>query len=380
MIEIDGDRGGGGGQVLRSALALSLVTSKPFHIVNIRARRTRPGLMRPHLAAVLAAVEVGKAEVAGAEVSSRELVFRPGAVRPGEHHFSVGTAGSTTLVFQTVFPALALAERPSTLVLEGGTHNPLAPTFEFIDRVYLPLVGRMGPQCAATLEKPGFYPAGGGRWQAEIQPSPSFARLELESRGQVRNHRAIALVSRLPRTIGERELATLQAQLGWPSTSGSVESVRDAVGPGNVVWAEVESEHVTELFEDAAELGKRQGVTDAEGRRQPALRRLGAGLRQCAEVAPARRLARCGPAASRLAGLTIGADASWLSGRAQGIIRSSQSRMTKDLTSPSKMKASCFTNASAAARVRKMAMLPRSEKGPTPMTSPRAVKASSTAL
>jgi RNA 3'-terminal phosphate cyclase (ATP) len=248
MIEIDGSRGEGGGQVLRSALALSLVTGKPFRMVNIRAGRQRPGLMRQHLTAVLAASEVGKAQVTGAEVGSCALTFQPGAVRPGDYHFSVGTAGSTTLVFQTVFPALALAAGRSTMVLDGGTHNPFAPTFEFLERVYLPLVARMGPQCTATLERPGFYPAGGGRFRVEITPAPSFGRLELLERGEVRKRRAVALVALLPRTIGQREVETLQALLGWESSCCQVESVRDAVGPGNVVWAEVESEHVTELF------------------------------------------------------------------------------------------------------------------------------------
>ncbi|HSB21375.1 MAG TPA: RNA 3'-terminal phosphate cyclase [Anaeromyxobacteraceae bacterium] len=248
MLEIDGARGEGGGQVLRSALSLSLVTGVPFRIVAIRAGRRRPGLMRQHLTAVQAAAEVGAARVSGADLGSRELTFRPGAVRSGEHHFSVGTAGSATLVFQTIFPALALARGRSTVAIEGGTHNPAAPTFDFLADVFLPLVGRMGPRCRAVLERPGFAPAGGGRLRVDIQPVPELGRLELPERGAIRALRATALVARLPRTIAERELKEIRDRLGWEPGWLAVEPVQGSIGPGNVVSARVESEHVTELF------------------------------------------------------------------------------------------------------------------------------------
>jgi RNA 3'-terminal phosphate cyclase (ATP) len=248
MLEIDGARGEGGGQILRSSLALSLVAGVPFRIVNIRAGRRRTGLMRQHLTAVQAAAAVGAARVSGAEIGSLELTFRPGVVRPGEHHFSVGTAGSTTLVFQTIFPALALASGRSTVVIEGGTHNPAAPTFDFLARVFLPLIARMGPQCRAVLERPGFHPAGGGRFRVDIQPVPAFGSLELPERGQVRSRRATAVVARLPRTIAERELKQIRDRLGWHPEWLAIESVQDSIGPGNVVSAQIDSEHVTELF------------------------------------------------------------------------------------------------------------------------------------
>src|SRR5438067_13764949 len=127
LLTIDGSRGEGGGQVLRTSLALSLITGRPFRIAKIRAGRERPGLMRQHLTAVRAAAEVSRAEVAGAAVGSQEVTFRPGPVAAGSYTFSVGTAGSATLVFETVLPALALAGGPSTVALEGGTHNPHAP-------------------------------------------------------------------------------------------------------------------------------------------------------------------------------------------------------------------------------------------------------------
>jgi RNA 3'-terminal phosphate cyclase (ATP) len=161
MLTIDGSQSEGGGQVLRSSLALSLVTGRPFAIENIRAGRKKPGLLRQHLTAVLAAAEVSAAEVEGAALASRRLLFRPGRVRAGDYAFRVGTAGSATLVLQTVLPALLLAEGESTLTLEGGTHNPMAPPVDFLENAYLPLVNRLGPRVKVQLVRPGFYPAGG---------------------------------------------------------------------------------------------------------------------------------------------------------------------------------------------------------------------------
>lgn len=254
-LEIDGARGEGGGQILRSSLALSLVTGTPFRIVNIRAGRKRPGLMRQHLTAVQAAAAVGQARVAGADVGSRELTFEPKAVRAGEYQFSVGTAGSATLVFQTVFPALALAAGRSTVAVEGGTHNPMAPPFDFLARAFLPLVARMGPRCEVVLERPGFFPAGGGRFRATIDPAAGFGRLDLRERGAIRGRRATASVAMLPRSIAERELEQVRERLNWDESALRIESIAKAVGPGNAVTVEIESEHLTELFTGFGERG-----------------------------------------------------------------------------------------------------------------------------
>jgi len=248
MLEIDGARREGGGQILRSSLALSLVTGTPFRIVNIRARRRQPGLMRQHLTAVSAAAEVGQARVTGAEIGSRELAFQPGHPRSGEYHFSVGSAGSATLVFQTVFPVLALAKGSSTVTVEGGTHNPMAPPFEFLARAFLPLVDRMGPRCTSVLEQPGFYPAGGGRFRVAIEPTQNFGPLLLPERGAIRARRATAVLAQLGRTIAERELKQIQDRLGWETSACHIEHARNAIGKGNVVSVEIESEHATELF------------------------------------------------------------------------------------------------------------------------------------
>jgi RNA 3'-terminal phosphate cyclase (ATP) len=249
MITIDGSRGEGGGQILRTSLALSLVTGKPFHMERIRARRPKPGLRRQHLTAVLAAAEVGQAEVEGAEIESREIVFAPGEVRPGEYRFDVGTAGSTTLVLQTVLPALMIAGGPSRLTILGGTHNIHAPPVDFLQRAFLPLVARIGPKVHVTLERPGFYPLGGGCIRVEIEPrpGPQLRRLDLVERGRIVRREARGVVSKLPMHIAEREVDVVRRRMSWPAESVSTREV-ESVGPGNVVTVEIQSEHVTEVF------------------------------------------------------------------------------------------------------------------------------------
>ena len=153
MITIDGSQGEGGGQILRTSLALSLVTGQPFRMERIRARRQKPGLLRQHLTAVEAAEAVGCADVTGAVLGSQTLGFTPGPVTHGNYRFAVGTAGSATLVLQTVLPALLIASGPSTLTLEGGTHNPLAPPFDFLARCFMPLEHLQGNTIVQILLK-----------------------------------------------------------------------------------------------------------------------------------------------------------------------------------------------------------------------------------
>jgi RNA 3'-terminal phosphate cyclase (ATP) len=254
LISIDGSFGEGGGQILRTSLALSLVTGRPFCIERIRAARKKPGLLQQHLTAVRAATAIGQATVEGAEIGSRELTFIPGQVCPGEYRFAVGTAGSATLVMQTVLPALLTASGPSQLRLEGGTHNPWAPPFDFLDKAFLPLVGRMGPKVEATLERYGFFPAGGGRVVVRIQPQAPLQRIDLLERGRIEEHSVRAVVARLPRHIAEREADTARRKLGWDAKSVQVDEV-DSNGPGNCVTIEVRSRHVTEVFTGFGQVG-----------------------------------------------------------------------------------------------------------------------------
>lgn len=248
MITIDGSQGEGGGQILRTALALSLVTGQAFRIEHVRAGRKKPGLLRQHLTAVEAAARTGNAQTEGAEIGSLKLTFMPGKVTPGDYSFAVGTAGSATLVLQTVLPALMLAPEPSTLFLEGGTHNPFAPPFDFLTKTFLPVLNRMGPTVTAVLERPGFYPAGGGRFQVSIQPVEKLRPIELLARGEVKAKRARILLAHLPDEIGERQARMLHNKLNWPEEAVEIVRVKNSAGPGNVVMAEVESGAVCEVF------------------------------------------------------------------------------------------------------------------------------------
>ena len=166
--------------MLRSALSLSLMTGQPFHMVNIRGMRQKSGLKRQHLACVKAALEIGNGSADGAEIFSRELIFHPGEVQAGEYHIQIGGAGSTSLVAQTLLPVLAGLDQPSRLIVEGGTHNPMAPSYDFLARCFLPYLKEMGYQVAAKMERVGFAPAGGGRVEIEIFPAEALTPLRYE--------------------------------------------------------------------------------------------------------------------------------------------------------------------------------------------------------
>lgn len=254
-IRIDGSYGEGGGQILRTALSLSLVTGKSFRIDRIRAGRQKPGLLRQHLTSVLAVAEVGQAKVEGAVLGSQELSFEPGRVRAGDYKFAVGTAGSGTLVFQTILPALMFAEGPSRVVIEGGTHNEMAPPFPFLARTFLPLLERMGPKVELQLERHGFYPAGGGRFRATIQPVEALKPLRLGARGEITGRKVRATVANLPRHIAEREVETASGLLNWGAETHAVEPHCESNGPGNIVMVEIGSGEVTEIFSAFGKLG-----------------------------------------------------------------------------------------------------------------------------
>jgi RNA 3'-terminal phosphate cyclase (ATP) len=254
MIEIDGSAGEGGGQIIRSSLALSLVTSQPIMLRNIRAKRKNTGLARQHLVAVQAAAEISRAELRGAALHSSQLYFAPGPVAAGDYRFSIGTAGSSTLVLQTILAPLLLAAEPSTLVIEGGTHNPLAPPADFLIRTYAPLVRQLGPGLQIELDRHGFYPAGGGRLRVRIEPAAEFRPLTLLERGKPLRQRGRALVANLPLAIAKRECQELRRQSGWAKEWLRGEEVA-ASGPGNVVLLELEFEHVTEVFAACGERG-----------------------------------------------------------------------------------------------------------------------------
>jgi RNA 3'-terminal phosphate cyclase (ATP) len=245
MLEIDGSFGEGGGQILRTSLALSLITQTPFRIVNIRKNRSKPGLRRQHLTAVRAAARIGNAELTGDVLNSNGLAFKPGRVHGGEYDFDIGSAGSTTLVFQTVLPALLLAREASVLTFTGGTHNHGGPPWDFVSRVFHPAIAAMGATLYIDLQRHGFAPGGEGRWSARIQPS-RLTPLTLHTRGALRTRDVRALVSNLPITVADRELATVRRHLSWPGEAMHAHVV-EATGPGNIVLIAADYTHVSEL-------------------------------------------------------------------------------------------------------------------------------------
>ena len=262
-VQLDGAAGEGGGQILRTALALSLVTGRPFRIVNIRAGRAKPGLLRQHLTAVRAAVEVGDGVCDGAEIGSGELVFRPGTVRAGDYRFAVGTAGSTTLVLQTVLPALALAAGPSRLVLEGGTHNPLAPPFDFLARTFLPVFNRFGPAVEATLVRAGFYPAGGGQIDVTVVPAARLCPVEVLSWEAGGGRRVVAHTAGVPPSVAERAFAQVDKRLRWGREVCETVEHPAQHGQGFVLTGEVASGSHVEVFTGFGERGVRaEAVAD----------------------------------------------------------------------------------------------------------------------
>lgn len=247
-IKLDGTYGEGGGQILRSALTLSMITQKPFEIENIRGKRAKPGLLRQHLTAVKASQEICSASVKGANLGSGNLHFTPGRIRSGSYRFSVGSAGSSMLVLQTILPALIFGKEKSEIVLEGGTHNPFAPTFHFLRDVYIPAIKKIGIDIDINLEKYGFYPAGGGRAKVLINPVKKVKKLNLLKRGAIRELTSISILSNLPEKIGIREVNKADQLLqSIAKINKKVETV-NSPGPGNVFLTKVVCDNITETF------------------------------------------------------------------------------------------------------------------------------------
>ncbi len=295
MIHLNGATGEGGGQILRTALALSICTGQPFRIEQIRAKHSKPGLMRQHLMCVNAAQQISNAEVSGAAIGSQTLEFAPSQVTSGNYRFAIDGAGSTTLVLQTVLPPLLMADSPSEITLVGGTHNPMAPPFQFIERAF----GRMVNACTAAplstggrgaggegdadlrrqaslsdsrspspqpspsggegafglaLNRHGFYPAGGGEIVATITPQPLMP-LHLHERGELRAAYAEVVVAGVSSSVAERELATLGKLMNWSGEQLRRVAARQNEGPGNALIATLEFENVTEVFMQLGEQG-----------------------------------------------------------------------------------------------------------------------------
>jgi RNA 3'-terminal phosphate cyclase (ATP) len=255
MIIIDGSEGEGGGQVVRNSCALAIATGTPVRITNVRAKREKPGLMRQHVTAIEAAAVIAQAEVRGLAVGSSQIEFHPGRVVPGDYHFAVGTAGSTGLVLQTVLMPLAMADAPSRLVLEGGTHNMLAPPFDFIARSFLPIISRMGPKVSARLVRHGFYPCGGGRIEVEIEPAP-LQPIAALARGAVRAVSGQVLFAGIEAGVAQRIIDRARQDLpDWPPLALDIAALPGDQGPGLILMLAAEHEQVTELVSGFGKLG-----------------------------------------------------------------------------------------------------------------------------
>jgi len=256
MIIIDGTTGEGGGQVLRTALSLSAITGKPFVINNIRGKRSKPGLRQQHLTCVEAAAEICNAVVDGGRIGSSVLTFRPDKhVIPGRYSWDIGTAGSTTLVLQTVLPVLVMADRTSHVKITGGTHNPMAPPLDFIQQSFLPLLAAMGFSFEVKLTRYGFYPRGGGIIEARIKERTKGRALFLNKRARLTRVRAFVLNSGLPTHIVRREKKILVDSGLFESSAIEVLQPRSGQ-TGNVVWAIVEYGALRCVFTGFGQKGK----------------------------------------------------------------------------------------------------------------------------
>lgn len=254
MLTIDGSFGEGGGQILRTSLAMSLISGTAVQLIRIRANRDKPGLRQQHLTCVQAAAKIGDATVEGARVGSSEIIFQPKTVKAGEYTFAIGTAGSTSLVFQTVLPPLLLAPGTSTLRFEGGTHNEKAPPFDFVKNTFVPVLQKLGAKIEVELERHGFYPRGGGAFTAVIEGGAKLSPIELLERAPNFKESARALVVGLPSSIADRELNVVKNKLGIGTHER--ELVDRGPSPGNALFIEAELGTHREVFTGFGEKGK----------------------------------------------------------------------------------------------------------------------------
>jgi len=257
-IEIDGSFGEGGGQILRTALSLSLLTGKGFRIYNLRAKRAKSGLRAQHLSAVKSAVKISGSKVSGDEIGSKEIIFSPERAKPGRYKIDIGTAGSTALVFQTLLPVLLCLDQESELTLKGGTHNPKSPCFDFLKECFLPLLSQLGIKVEAKLLSYGFYPKGGGEVHFKIYPWKREGKyLQLSEPADWEGPSAEILLANLAGHIAERERAELVKRLGISPERVQFNFLSSEFGPGNVILLRYFNKERSEIFTGYGERGKR---------------------------------------------------------------------------------------------------------------------------
>jgi RNA 3'-terminal phosphate cyclase (ATP) len=257
VLTIDGSYGEGGGQIVRTALALSAILDRPVELVNIRAGRKNPGLRPQHLASVRALAQMTGAHVRGAELGSSALHFIPGLISGGSHRVEIGTAGAVSLVFQMLLAPLGFAKTPSRLTLSGGTHVPWSPPSPYLSEVFLPIAAKAGLIATWEVERAGFYPRGGGEVQAAVKPITALAPLDLSDRGKLLRIRAISAVAGLPRRIAERQADQVSRRLGNAGYEVEIEIAElEASCPGDTLFVWAEFEHSRAGFGTLGERGK----------------------------------------------------------------------------------------------------------------------------
>jgi len=269
MIRIDGSHGEGGGQVLRSALSLSAVTGIPFTIRSIRANRPKPGLRPQHMTGLNAMAEVCGAEVSGAAVGSKEVAFVPHGTKPGKYFFDVsrtsGSAGSVTLVAQTLVPALALTNGRSRIKLRGGTHVAWSPSYDFFADSFIESASRFGLNAGATISGCGYYPKGGGEIAADVGPAGKLAPVDFAGRGELLELRCVSAVSNLPMSIAQRQADAVTRYLSERNIGVGMETRESpSPGQGTYVYLSARYENITAGFSALGERGKRAEVVGEE--------------------------------------------------------------------------------------------------------------------
>lgn len=272
MIEIDGSYGEGGGQILRTSLSLSCLFKQPFRIFNIRKNRKKPGLMPQHLTSVKAAQMIADAAVAGDQIGSAELVFSPREIKGGAFVFDVGTAGSTSLIIQTLLPSLIFSQKKAAITLKGGTHVPFSPSFHYLDNIFVPLLKRLGIEVRLSLESCGFYPKGGGEVHVEIFPAGEIKPLKIPERGKVIGLYGYSGVGNLPLTIAERQRKGCIEKIesshpGMFPIDIELQEVTTR-GQGTFIFLGAEAEHARAGFTGIGERGKKAEIVGEEPARE----------------------------------------------------------------------------------------------------------------